>query len=163
MHLYETKFLVRSGVLSGKWGLLNDNKRDFEPKQIQLLTSFHRKRYGRLMFSLDLPFPEKPPEPEPVNIIQEALQAKTYMKAHPDETYLSAARKLNFHRKRISKLLSMIDMLPPGFIEKAKNCSDRHLLHNINHSNINRILCHPCPRTIEEKLNALLTPVNSIK
>lgn len=115
------------------------------------------------MFSLDLPFPATPPEPEPVNIIQEALQAKAFMAEHPKETYLSAAHKLNFHRKRISKMIAMINMLPESFIEKAKDCSDRHILRQINVSNINQILRHPCPQTIEEKLNNLLSPTHSIK
>jgi len=137
------------------WGLLLDKSRVTDVEQIQLVISFYRRRYGKLEFSLDQPFPQKPQKPPPINIIQQALIVKTFISAHPEETYLSAAAKLNLHRKRISKMLSMLDMLPPNFVEKAKDYTDPRILYNMNVKNINRILCHPCPKTIEEKLNAL--------
>jgi hypothetical protein len=38
------------------------------------------------------------------------------MQANPNETCLSAAMKLNIHRKRISKLLTIANNLPENFI-----------------------------------------------
>lgn len=84
------------------------------------------------MFSIDRPFPENPPEPPPINVIQEALRVKAFMDANPDETCLSAASKLNLHRKRISKLLIIANNLPQNFITKLKNCNDPKILRKMH-------------------------------
>ena len=59
------------------------------------------------------------------------------MTANPHETCLSAAKPLKIHRKRIAKLLRIIDALPPDFIEKTKDCTDRKALHQMS---VNRLI-----------------------
>ena len=54
------------------------------------------------------------------------------MQANPDETCLSAALKLNIHRKRIAKLLQLIDVLPADLIEHAKECTDPKVLRKMS-------------------------------
>lgn len=102
-----------------------------------MVISFHRRRNGKLEASLDLPFPQKrikEPDP-PINVIREALRVKEFMAAHPDETFLSAATKLNLHRKRISKLLTIANALPENLITELTNCNDPKILRqmNVNH------------------------------
>ena len=57
---------------------------------------------------------------------------QAFMLANPDETCLSAASKLNIHRKRIAKLLRLIDALPADFIEKAKGYADPKVLRKMS-------------------------------
>ena len=57
---------------------------------------------------------------------------RAFMLANPDETYLSAAATLNIHRKRIAKLLRLIDNLPDDFIEQAKKCIDPRMLRKMS-------------------------------
>ena len=54
------------------------------------------------------------------------------MAAHPDETCLSAAPKLNLPRKRISKLLTIADQLDPNLITELANCNDPKILRQMN-------------------------------
>lgn len=68
----------------------------------------------------------------PINIIRGALRVKEFMVAHPDETCLSATAKLNLHRKRISKLLTIANQLPANLIEELANCHDPKTLHQMN-------------------------------
>lgn len=120
------------------WGLLMDKSRVCQPQRIQLVIAFHRRRYGKLEASLDQPLPEiKQPDP-PINVISQSLWVKDFMAAHPDETCLSAASKLNLPRKRISKLLTIANHLPSNVITELANCNDpkvlpqmsvKHLLH----------------------------------
>jgi hypothetical protein len=100
--------------------------------RIQLVIAFHHRRRGKLEASLDLPLPEKPPKPAPVNVACQAAMVKNFMTANPDETCLSAAAKLNINRRRIAKLIKIIDTLPQHFIEKISNCNNRSLLHRLN-------------------------------
>ena len=58
------------------------------------------------------------------------------MLANPDETYLSAAVKLNIHRKRVARLLQVIDALPDDFIERAKECTDPAVLRRMSVSRL---------------------------
>jgi hypothetical protein len=82
--------------------------------------------------SIDHPFPEKlRPEP-PVNVIRQALTVRAFMLANPDETCLSAAPKLKINRKRIAKLLQLIDALPNDFIKKGKEYTDPKVLHKMS-------------------------------
>lgn len=119
------------------WGLKQDTRRSTEPNTVQLVIAFYRRRKARLEVSLDLPFPpERRPAP-PVNVIQQALQVRAYMTANPSETCLSAAKPLKIHRKRIAKLLRIIDALPPDFIEKFKESTDRKVLHQLS---VNRLI-----------------------
>jgi hypothetical protein len=108
----------------------------------------HRRRTTRLEVSIDDPFPEKPRPKPPVNVIQQALMVRAFMKANLDETCISAAPKLKINRKRIAKLLQLIDALPIEFIEKAKEYADPRILHKmsvkrlletVNATNHNRI------------------------
>ena len=104
---------------------------------VQLFIAFYRRRKARLEVSLDLPFPpERQPAPL-INTVQQALQVKAYMTANPHETCLSASKPLKIHRKRIAKLLRIIDALPPDFIEKTKGCTDRKTLHQLS---VNRLV-----------------------
>ena len=59
------------------------------------------------------------------------------MTANPHETCLSAAKTLKIHRKRIAKLLRIIDALPPDFIETAKGYTSRKALHKLS---VNRLI-----------------------
>ena len=119
------------------WGLKQDTRRSTQPHTVQLVIAFYRRRKAHLEVSLDLPFPpERRPAP-PVNVIQQALQVRAYMTANPHETCLSAAKPLKIHRKRIAKLLRIIDALPPDFIKKAKECTDRKALHQMS---VNRLI-----------------------
>jgi hypothetical protein len=87
--------------------------------------------------SLDQPFPpERQPAPL-INTIQQAVQVKVYMTANPHETCLSASKPLKIHRKRIAKLLKIIDALPPDFIETAKGYTTRKALHKLS---VNRLM-----------------------
>lgn len=54
------------------------------------------------------------------------------MTANPDETCLSAAAKLNINRRRIAKLIKIIDTLPAHFIEKLNTCNNNSILHRLN-------------------------------
>ena len=106
--------------------------------------------------SLGLPFPqEEQPEP-PVNIILQALEVKAYMRAHPDETCLSAAEKLNLNRRRISRLLQFIDILPQRFIKEAKNYTDPRVLRALNVKTLSHIACYATDQLMEQKLRALI-------
>lgn len=119
-----------------------DKSRVCQPQRIQLVIAFHRRRYGKLEASLDQPFPEiKQPDP-PQNVIYEALRVKEFMAAHPDETFLSAAPKLNLHRKRISKLLTIANQLDPNLITKLANCSDPKTLRQMNVKELLRLTKH---------------------
>ncbi len=57
---------------------------------------------------------------------------RTFMLANPDESYLSAAVKLNIHRKRIAKLLRLIENLPDDFVEQAKKYNDPKKLREMS-------------------------------
>ena len=104
---------------------------------VQLVIAFYRRRKARLEVSLDQPFPpERQPAPL-INTIQQALQVKAYMTANPRETCLSASKPLKIHRKRIAKLLKIIDALPPDFIETAKGYTTRKALHKLS---VNRLM-----------------------
>jgi hypothetical protein len=59
------------------------------------------------------------------------------MLANPDETCLSAAPKLNIHRKRISKFLTIANNLPENLITKLVDCNDPKTLRQMT---INRLL-----------------------
>ncbi|MBL8012412.1 MAG: recombinase family protein [Candidatus Omnitrophica bacterium] len=114
------------------WGLLMDKSRVCQPQRIQLVIAFHRRRYGKLEASLDQPLPEiKQPDP-PINVINQSLWVKDFMAAHPDETCLSAASKLNIPRKRISKLLTIANQLPSNLITELANCNDPKTLRKMN-------------------------------
>lgn len=111
-----------------------DKSRTWQPQRIKLVIAFHRRRYGNLQASLDIPLPEIPsnePAP-PINVIQEALRVKDFMAAHPDETCLSAAPKLNLPRKRISKLLTIANSLPANLITELANCNDPKTLRQMH-------------------------------
>ena len=117
--------------------------------------SFYRRRKARLEVSLDLPFPlERRPAP-PVTVIQQALQVRAYMTANPHETCLSAAKPLKIHRKRIAKLLRIIDALPTDFIEKNKDCTDRKELHKMSVNRLTRLAGNSHHNSISEELHIL--------
>ena len=109
-----------------------DTSRISDVPRIQLVIAFHRRRYGKLEASLDLPFPERPPKRVAVNVARQAAMVKNFMTANPDETCLSAAAKLNINRRRIAKLIKIIDTLPNDFIEKLSTCNNNSILHRLN-------------------------------
>gem|GEM_PF-6980768 len=82
--------------------------------------------------SIDLPFPAERRPDSPVNVIRQALTVRSFMLANPNETYFSAAPKLKLNRKRIAKLLRLLDALPTDFIEKAKEYTDPKVLHKMS-------------------------------
>ena len=115
-----------------------DESRVCKPFRVQLLASFHRRRYGVLQASIGLPLPKiQPRSAPPKNFILEAIRVKEFMAAHPDETCQSAASKLNLHRKRISKLLMIANNLPANLITKLADCNDPKTLRQMT---INRLL-----------------------
>jgi hypothetical protein len=113
---------------------------------------FHRRRTVQLEVKLDQPFPEPPPKTPPVNILKQAMMVKSYMTDHPNENCLSASLKINVHRKRIAKLMTILDNLPKEFIEKYKECDDPQILHRMSVKPLYQIASNPCPNRITEKL-----------
>ncbi len=109
--------------------------------------------FGRLQSSLDLPLPERPKKKPPVNAIQQALAVKAFMDANPDHTCLSAAGPLNMHRKRIAKLLKILEVLPAEFIEQFKDCRDPRILHRMSVNRLYQIASGPTPNRIAKELN----------
>ena len=108
-----------------------------------MVTTFHRRRYGVLQASIGLPLPKiQPRSAPPKNFILEAIRVKEFMAAHPDETCQSAAPRLNLHRKRIAKFLTIANNLPENIITKLADCNDPKILRQMT---INRLLdlsCH---------------------
>jgi hypothetical protein len=136
------------------WGLKQDTRRNTQPHTVQLVIAFYRRRKARLEVSLDLPFPPERRPAAPVNVIQQALQVRTYMTANPHETCLSAAKPLKIHRKRIAKLLRIIDALPSDFIEKFKESTDRKVLHQLS---VNRLIALTDQSSLINNESPLLT------
>jgi hypothetical protein len=119
-------------------GLLLGESRNQEPLVAQLVITFHARRYRGLEASFDLPLPEiHPRSAPPKNFVLEAIRVKNYMDAYPGETCLSAASKLNLHRKRISKFLIIANNLPENLITELTNCNDPKILRRMS---INRLL-----------------------
>ena len=138
-----------------RWGLKADARQSTQVHTVQLVIAFYRRRKKRLEVSLDLPFPpERQPAPL-INTIQQALQVKAYMTANPQETCLSASKPLKIHRKRIAKLLRIIDALPPDFIEKTKDCTDRKELHKMSVNRLTRLAGNSRHNSISEELPVL--------
>jgi hypothetical protein len=134
------------------WGLKQDTRRNTQPHTVQLVIAFYRRRKARLEVSLDLPFPPERRPAAPVNVIQQALQVRAYMTANPQETCLSAAKPLKIHRKRIAKLLRIIDVLPPDFIEKFKESTDRKILHQLSINRLITLTNNTSPLNLDELL-----------
>lgn len=104
----------------------------------QLVITYHARRYGVLQASIDQQLPEiRPRSAPPKNFVLEAIRVKEFMTAHPNETCQSAAPKLNLHRKRISKFLTIANNLPANLITKLANCNDPKTLRQMT---INRLL-----------------------
>ena len=119
---------------------------------VQLVIAFYRRRKKRLEVSLDLPFPpERQPAPL-INTIQQALQIKAYMTTNPHENCLSASKTLKIHRKRIAKLLRIIDALPPDFIETAKGYTSRKALNKLSVNRLMRLANNPSPMGLDDLL-----------
>ena len=131
----------KSYAKNEKWGLLFAERRNTQTKSAQLVITFHKRRYGKLEASFDRPLPQmKTREPgPPPNIIAEVLRVNAFMAAHPDETCLSAAVKLNLPRKRISKLLTIAETLPPNLITELINCNDPKTLRQMNVKHLLRL------------------------
>jgi len=117
-----------------------------------MVIAFYKRRNGRLETSLDLNFPEPPQKDPPVNIIQQAIMVKTYMTENPDETCLSASAKINVHRKRIAKLITILDNLPIEFIQKYKECDDPSTLHRMSVKPLYQIASNSCQNRISQEL-----------
>jgi hypothetical protein len=116
---------------------------------VQLVIAFYRRRKARLEVSLDLPFPpERQPAPL-INTIQQALQVKAYMTSNPHENCLSASKTLKIHRKRIAKLLRIIDALPLDFIETAKGYTSRKALHKLSVNRLIRLTSNPTSAALD--------------
>jgi hypothetical protein len=109
---------------------------------------FHKRKRVGLRYQLDDPFPkERQPEPA-VNIIQQALYIKAYLKINPNEYAIVTAEKLGIHRKRIPKLMTILDNLPAEFQQKLHNCQENRIhrifslkkLHSISQLNSKGII-----------------------
>ena len=79
------------------------------------------------------------------------------MLANPGETCLSAEPKLKLPRKRIAKLLQMIDALPNDFIEKAKEFTDPKVLHKMNVKHLLEIVNATNHNRISKKLKSFVS------
>ncbi len=95
----------------------------------------------------------------PINVIPEALEVKAYMDANPDETYLSAAPKLNLPRKRISKLLTIANTLPSNYIEKIHNCNDPVIFRQLNVKRLFQIASLESEIKQSQELNSLIAKI----
>ena len=58
------------------------------------------------------------------------------MLANPNETCLSTALKLNIHRKRISKFLTIANNLPENLITELVDCNDPKTLRQMTLSHL---------------------------
>lgn len=143
-----------------KWGLGLNASRVPQTQEIQIHLSFHRRRTTRLEVAIRQPFIEKTPPPPPVNIIHQALTAQSFMQANPDATPFSAASKLNLHRKRITRLLKIVDSLPFQYTEKLKNCNDSAILRRLKVKPLYKIACLDASKR-EQALKTLITPANA--
>ena len=121
----------KSYAKNENWGLGLDTSRTSQHQEIQLLETYFRRKGSRLEVKIDLPFPQPPPQKPRDNPIQQAMRAKDFLSRNLEQNFLSASKKLNIHRKRISKLMHIIDQLPPDFIEKFKDCADPKILHQL--------------------------------
>jgi hypothetical protein len=74
------------------------------------------------------------------------------MTANPHETCLSAAKTLKIHRKRIAKLLRIIDALPLDFIETAKGYTSHKALHKLSVNHLVRITNNTSPVNLDDLL-----------
>ena len=99
--------------------------------------AFHRRKTTCLEVSLDMPFLKKSLPAPPVNIVQQALMVRDYMTKNPDESPFSASPKLNLHRKRITRLMTIANNLPVSLITELAHCSDPRTLRRMS---INRLL-----------------------
>jgi len=77
------------------------------------------------------------------------------MQANPSETCLSASRKINIHRKRIAKLLQIIEALPPDFIERVKEYTDPKILHQMSANRLFQIVNNTRCDNISKELHIL--------
>lgn len=112
---------------SNKWGPNQATRRVSEPQSIQLLVKFYKRRKVGNRYQLDDPFPrERQPDPA-VNIIQQALYVKAHLKINPNEFAIVTAEKLKIHRKRIPKLMTILDRLPAEFQQKLHECPDNRI------------------------------------
>jgi plasmid maintenance system antidote protein VapI len=111
---------------------LLDGSRVCQPFKVKLLTTFYRRRYGKLQASIGIPLPKLREPATPQNFVLEAIRVKEFMTANPEETYLSAAPKLNLHRKRIAKFIQIADNLPKDIITKLANCNDPKILRQMS-------------------------------
>jgi hypothetical protein len=85
-------------------------------------------------YKLDDPFPkERQPDPA-INIIQQALYVKAHLKINPNEYAIVTAEKLGIHRKRIPKLMTILENLPAEFQQKLHNCQENriHRIFSLN-------------------------------
>lgn len=114
-------------------GLKQDTKRSSQPLTIQLLVRFHKRRRVGLRYSIDDPFPTERQPKAAVNIIREALYVKAHLKINPNEYAIVTAEKLGIHRRRIPKLMTVIDRLPADFQQKLYECPDNrvHRIFNL--------------------------------
>ncbi len=127
-------------------------RRNTQVHTVQLVIAFYRRRKARLEVSLDQPFPpERQPAPL-INTIQQALQVKAYMTTNPHETCLSASKTLKIHRKRIAKLLRIIDALPPDFIETVKGYTTRKALHGLSVNRLMRLTSNTSAMSLDNLL-----------
>jgi hypothetical protein len=120
-----------------------------------MVMAFHRRRYGCLQASIDLPWPSRPKKKPPVNSIEQAMMVKDFMDANPEHTCLSAAEPLNMHRKRIAKLLKILDTLPPDLIDQIKDCRDPRILHRLSVHRLSQISSLDCPNRITQAVKSL--------
>ncbi len=116
-----------------------DTVRVAQTQTVQLLVKFHSRRGKAVMYSLDLPLPEKKRRipRTPTNIVQEALRIKDYMATKKNCS--KAAKELKIFRRRIPKLLTIANNLPADFIERMTTCTDPKILKKFKLCRLYRI------------------------
>ena len=143
------------------WGLKSVTRRVSEPQSIQLLVKFFRRKKVGNRYQLDDPFPrERQPDPA-VNIIQQALYVKAHLKINPNEYAIVTAEKLGIHRKRIPKLMSILENLPAEFQQRLHNCQENRIhrifslrtLHNIAQLNSKEQMVNRLESLLPNSLN----------
>lgn len=158
--------LLAKGLNRLNWGLKQDASRVSQPQTIQLLIASYNRKKVRLEVSLDLPFPEPPLKKDPINILQQGIMVKSYMEQNPHETCLSASQKINVHRKRIARLIEIMEKLPKEFIDKYRLCDDPSILHRMAVKPLFQIASHSCPNRISKELAEFeknLNPINIVR
>lgn len=117
---------------------------------------FHKRRRVGLRYSIDDPFPQERQPKKAVNIIREALYVKAHLKINPNEHYIETAEKLKIDRKRIPKLMAVIDRLPADFQQKLYECPDNRIHRIFNLKRLYKIASFEALESMRKAISSLM-------